>query len=91
MVLFHIVHVHSYRYSHGISILLGLGTPSIVPFLCAIPPGSQNTHATWPTALPSLSFTIITSGLGKSICGVIVNMGRSVQKMGGDVVIGHSI
>ena len=31
---FHTVHVHSYRYSHGISILLGFGTPLIVPLLC---------------------------------------------------------
>ena len=40
-VLSHTVHVHSYRYSHGISILLGLGTPSIVPLLCAISPQSR--------------------------------------------------
>ena len=31
------------------------------------------------------------SGLGKSIQGVIVFMGRSIQEMGGNVVIGHSI
>ena len=30
------------------------------------------------------------SGLGKSIQGVIVFMGRSIQEMGGNVVIGHS-
>ena len=35
-VLSHTVHVHSYRYSHRISILLGLGTPLLVPLLCAI-------------------------------------------------------
>ena len=35
------IHVHSYRYSHGISILLGLGTPLIVPLLCAISPLSS--------------------------------------------------
>ena len=29
-------HVHSYRYSHRIFILLSLGTPLIVPLLCAI-------------------------------------------------------
>ena len=39
--LFHTVHVHSYQYSHGISILLGLGTPLIVPLLCAISPLSS--------------------------------------------------
>ena len=31
------------------------------------------------------------SGLGKSIQGVIVFMGRSIQEMGGNVVIGRSI
>ena len=36
VVLFHTVHVRSYRYLHGISILLGLGTPLIVLLLCAI-------------------------------------------------------
>ena len=39
--LFHTVHVHSYRYSHEISILLGLGTPLIVPLLCAFSPLSS--------------------------------------------------
>ena len=66
-------------------------------YLTAIPPGSQNTHAAWPTVLPSLSFAIITSGLGKSIHGVIIFVGslylwgRSIQEMGGDGVIGRSI
>ena len=35
----------------------------------------KHTHAAWPTALSSLSFAIITSGLGKSIHGVIVFVG----------------
>ena len=40
-VHFHTVHVHSYLYSHRISILFGLGTPLIVLFLCAISPLSS--------------------------------------------------
>ena len=74
------------RYSHGISILLGLGTPLIVPLLCAISPLSRkepkHAHAAWPTALPSLSFAIITSGLGKGIHGVIVFVGPFYSENG---------
>ena len=61
-------------------------------YLTAILPESQkHAHAAWPTALPSLSFAIITSGLGKSIHGSLYLWGRSIQEMGGDVVIGRSI
>ena len=45
----------------------------------------------WPTAMPSLSFAIITSGLGKSIHRSMYLWGRSIQEMGRDVVIGRSI
>ena len=48
----------------------------------------KHAHTTWPTALPSLSFTIIVSGLGKSIHRVIVFLGSFYS---GNVVIGHSI
>ena len=96
MVLFHTVHVHSYRYSHGISVILDLGTPLIIPLLCAISllyPAREpkHAHATWPTVLPSLCFTIIASGQGKSIHGSLYLWGRSIQEMGGNVVIGRSI
>ena len=48
----------------------------------------KHAHTTWPTALPSLSFTIIVSGLGKSIHRVIIFLGSFYS---GNVVIGHSI
>ena len=77
--LFHTVHVHSYQYSHGNSILLGLGTPLIVLLLCGISryPAREpkiNTH-TRHGQQHCQSFTIIASGLGKSIHGVIVIVG----------------
>ena len=92
----HTVYVHSYQHSHGISILLGLGTQLIIPLLCAISllyPAREPKHAhtTWPTALPSLCFTIIASRQSKSIYGVIVFVGRSIQEMAGNVVIGYCI
>ena len=76
-----------------IPILLGLGTPSIVPVLCAIShryPAREpkHAHAAWPTAMPLLSFA---AGLCKNIHGSLYLWGRSVQEMGGDVVIGRSI
>ena len=47
-----------------------------VRYLTAIPSGSQkHAHAAWPTAMPSLSFAIIMSGLGKRIHEVIVFVG----------------
>ena len=59
-----------------------LGTPLVVPLMCAISPLSsmgvktcKNRSGTWPTALPSLGFTIIVSGLGRIIHGVIVFAG----------------
>ena len=49
----------------------------------------KHARATWPIALPLLSN--IVAGLGKSIHGVIVFVGRSIQEMGSNVVIGRSI
>ena len=107
---FHTVHVHSYRYSHGTSIFLGLGTPLIVLLLCAVSPlSSQGAktrtacdmanstdiatfHKKWPTCIMmSLCKLAIASGLGTSIHGSLYFWGRSIQEMGGNVVIGLSI
>ena len=53
-----------------------IGSITTCRYLTVIPPGSQTTHTrAWPTAMPSLSFAIITSGLGKSIYTVIVFVG----------------
>ena len=51
----------------------------------------KHAHAAWPTALPSLSFAIITAGLGKGIHGSLYLWGRSIWEMSGKVLIGRSI
>ena len=77
---FHIVHAHSYRYSHGISILLGLGTPLIVPLLCAISPLSSqgaktHTRNMANSAASGKFHNNCVQTIGKIIHGVIVFVG----------------
>ena len=96
-VLFHTIHVHSYRYSHGISILLGLYSCALSHRYPAREP--KHAHVTWPTALPSLRFAKMADLHNDIIMQVghcvrtryKYSWGRSIQEMGGNVAIGLSI
>ena len=92
------VHLRDVFFTLCVYIATGIHTGSllIIPLLCAISPlyparEPKHAHATWPTVLPSLCFTIIASGQGKSIHGSLYLWGHSIQEMGGNVVIGCSI
>ena len=100
MVLFHTVHVHSYWYTHGISILLGLGTPLIILLLCAISPlSSQGTKTRTCNMANSAAIALCFTKMADVImqvghCGRTrykYSWGCSIQEMGGNVVIGRSI
>ena len=79
-------------------VLNTINSSTPVCYLTAIQPGSQNTHTwrgqqrrhryvsqKWPTCITK---SLCKSELGTSIHGLLYFWGRSIQEMGGDVVIG---